>query len=100
MQKFNNDTYSTTPVTSAQYKTGTEIYPDAGLNKNYPSEDYSEGCQEIEEIYGFLIKDRIPQTNISDQISDPTRKVMGLVVFFIFWIYDSKKNFTAAQTKK
>ena len=46
-QIFNNDTFCSLPVTSAQFIIGTERYPDSVILFYYDDDDYSQGYGQI-----------------------------------------------------
>ena len=60
-QNLNNDTFCRLPVSSAQFITSTEKWPDAGLFLTYDEDDYSQGCAQIEDVSRTLTKnDTLP----------------------------------------
>ena len=62
---MNNDTFYRPLLKSAQCIIGTEKYPDSGILLNYNDDDYSQGYEQIKEVFIALTKDNILEPYMS-----------------------------------
>ena len=100
-QNLNNDTFCRLPVVSAQYITGTEKYPDAGILLNYDDDNYSQGYHQIKEAFKALTKDDTLQPKISEA-DFRTSNVAANDVGYNLYVFDIRyqNNFTNSQPNK
>ena len=99
-QNLANDTFYRSPVTSAQFIFGTEIYPDSAILLNYNGNDYSQGYGQIKQAFMALTKIDKLQPYISEH--DFRSSNDGIIIGYNLYVFDVRyqKRFEGAQPIK